>query len=182
MADEKHQSTHETELVNQTKAKVISDKEFSGPETRRKVGRRGLIFTVAILAFLVLGLLATTGYMLAGGYVGRNVVVDGNGFTTSRMMRFDSERSGIGYGSYVNTQVSSGTVTTTVYTTQTGVVTAINSDSIVIAGNGKQTTIKTNSSTQYDNGTKPAVNDTVTVIGTTANNTTTATEIGVVNQ
>ncbi len=182
MADEKHQSTHEAEFVNQSKTGAIPAKEFSGRKTRYKVGRRGLIFTVAILVFLVVGLLATTGYMLAGGYMGRNVVVDNSGFTSSRMMRFDGERSGIGYGNYVNTQVSSGTVTTTVYTTQTGVVTAVNGDSIVIAGNGKQTTIQTNSSTQYNNGTKPVVNDTVTVIGTTANNTTTATEIGVVNQ
>ncbi len=180
MADEKHQATHESNLVDKTKS--TSDKEFSDSKTRHKVGRRGLIFTVVILSMLVLGLVATTGYMLAGGYVRHSSLVDDSGFTAmSRVMRFGGDRSGIGYGSYVNTQVSGDTVTTTVYTTQTGVVTAVNSDNIVIAGNGKQTTVKTNSSTQYDNGTKPAVNDTVTVVGTTVDNTTTATEIGVVN-
>jgi hypothetical protein len=49
----------------------------------------------------------------------------------------------------------------------------------VIAGNGKQTTIKTNASTMYT--TKPVVNDTVTVVGTTTDSTITATEIGVTN-
>jgi hypothetical protein len=86
-----------------------------------------------------------------------------------------------GSGQYVSTQATSDSVTTTVYNFKRGVVVAVNSDNIVIAGGGKQTTIKTNSSTVYTDGTKPAVNDTVAITGTTTDNTITATEITVQN-
>jgi hypothetical protein len=59
---------------------------------------------------------------------------------------------------------------------------AVNNDNIVIAGNGKQTTIKTNSSTTYVDDVKPAENDTVVIAGTTKDGTVTATHIRVANK
>lgn len=90
--------------------------------------------------------------------------------------------SPFGYSRFMQTSSDNNTVNTTVYTSLTGVVTAVNGDNIIVAGDGKQTTITTNSSTTYDGDVKPKVNDTVTVIGTTAGDTTTATEIGVLNR
>ena len=99
----------------------------------------------------------------------------------SSVARFDPNPD-YGYGRSIQTQVTDSSVTTTVYTYQTGVVVAVNSDNIVIAGNGTQTTIKTNSSTTYTNDIKPAVNDTVVIAGTTASDSSiTATEIRVAN-
>ena len=58
-----------------------------------------------------------------------------------------------------------------------GVVTAVNGDVITIAGGGSTNTVTTNSTTQYTNGSKAAVNDTVMVLGTTNNGTFTATQV-----
>lgn len=58
-----------------------------------------------------------------------------------------------------------------------GVVTGVNGDSFTLAGNGATNTVTTNSSTQYTNGSKVAVNDTVLVVGTTNNGTFTASRI-----
>jgi hypothetical protein len=73
------------------------------------------------------------------------------------------------------------TTTNTTYTQTQGVVTAVNSDNIVVAGGGKTQTIKTNSSTTYVGDTKPAVNDTVVIVGTKDGDTITATQIAVYN-
>ena len=74
------------------------------------------------------------------------------------------------------------TTTTTKYTYTQGVVTKVNGDSIVVAGGGKTQTIKTNSDTSYVDDTKPAVNDTVVVIGKADNDgAVTATELRVAN-
>lgn len=73
------------------------------------------------------------------------------------------------------------TTTNTTYTQTEGVVTAVNGDSITVAGGGKTQTIKTNSSTTYANDMKPAVNDTVVVVGTKDGDTITATQISVYN-
>lgn len=73
------------------------------------------------------------------------------------------------------------TSTTTTYTQTQGVVTAVNPDTIVVAGGGKTQTIKTNSSTTYAQDKKPVVNDTVVVVGTKDGDTITATQISVYN-
>lgn len=73
------------------------------------------------------------------------------------------------------------TTTTTTYTQTEGVITAVNTDSVVVAGGGKTQTIKTNGSTQYVNNVKPAVNDTVVVTGTKSGDTLTATQVAVYN-
>jgi uncharacterized protein YdeI (BOF family) len=86
------------------------------------------------------------------------------------------------YSQSSSTDGPTTTTTTTKYTVTVGVVTKVNSDSIVVAGNGKTQTIATNSSTTYFNDTKPAVNDTVRIVGTAdSNNKVTATEVEVAN-
>ena len=87
--------------------------------------------------------------------------------SSSSVARFDPNPD-YGYERSIQTQVTDNSVTTTVYSYQTGVVVAVNSDNIVIHCNGTQTTIKTNSSTTYTNDIKLAVNDTVVIAGTTA--------------
>jgi hypothetical protein len=73
------------------------------------------------------------------------------------------------------------TSTTTTFTKTQGVVTAINPDSIVVAGGGKMQTIKTTSATTYANDTKPVVNDSVVIIGKKDGDTLTATQIYIYN-
>lgn len=64
-----------------------------------------------------------------------------------------------------------------------GVVTAVNGDSFTVAGNGTSKVVKTNSSTVYNNsGNKVAVNDTVSVMGTTNGETFTATRVYIRNR
>jgi len=190
MAEEKHQPQHESyaaddaNLQKQTPASVddtpSSPNEVYARNWRNRMGRRGMLITLIIILIVLVAIAMAAGYMMNNRY--QRGLMDQPNFTVNRMMRYDRSGPGVGYGQYVQTQASSGSVTTTVYNYQTGVVTAVNSDNIVIAGNGQQTTIKTNSSTQYVNSKKPAVNDTVSIVGTTADNTITATQIGVVNQ
>ena len=192
MAEEKHQSIHESSTTDEStlpkhepaKATNAYDKDVTVTSWRDRMGRHGwwwLTGAIVVLLFLV-ALAAGAGYMMSNRFYGRHMI-DQPDYTVNRMMHYDGDgMMGIGYGQYVETQASSGSVTTTVYNYQTGVVTAVNSDNIVIAGNGQSTTIKTNSSTQYVGGKKPVVNDTVSVVGTTTDNTITATQISVVNQ
>lgn len=84
----------------------------------------------------------------------------------------------------VSQSTSDGLTTTTTnktYTQTQGVVTTVNKDSIVVAGGGKAQTIKTNGDTTYVGDTKPAVNDTVVVVGTKDGDTITATQVDVYN-
>ena len=189
MADEKHQPSHDSSTESDMHrpkntptaagANPGSDNEVYVDRRRSRMGRRGLIAILIIAILILLALAVGAGYMM-NNHFERRLISQPN-YTVNRMMRYD-DNSGVGYGQYVETTASSGSITTTVYNYKTGVVTAVNSDNIVIAGNGKQTTIKTDSSTQYVGGTKPVVNDTVSVIGTTTDNTITATRISVVNQ
>lgn len=189
MADEKHQPIHESNangdmhLPKNTPLAVddnlASNNEVYVNNRRNRMSRRGLIATLIIAVIVLVALAMVAGFMINNRLERR--LIDQPYYTVNRMMHYGGG-AGVGYGQYVQTTASSGSVTTTVYNYQTGVVTAVNSDSIVIAGNGQQTTIKTNSSTQYVNNKKPAVNDTVSVIGTTTDNTITATQISVVNQ
>lgn len=64
-----------------------------------------------------------------------------------------------------------------------GVVLVVTSDGFTLAGNGKQYTVKTSSSTMFSNGSNSvAVNDSVIVDGDTASGTITATRVLVQNQ
>lgn len=145
----------------------------------QKTSHKGLIITLSIVGVVIIGLIVGGGIWAFNRVADRaNLRNQPFGGATSRGV----DRPAFGYGRTVQTQVSSdNTVTTTVYTYQTGVVIAVNSDNIVIAGNGKQTTIKTNSSTTYENNQKPVVNDTIRIAGTTDNGTTTATDIAVID-
>ncbi len=190
MAEEKHQSLHESNAVDETTTTKHTPATADNPNGVHKdvyanswhnrIGRRGLIVIVILVVLFLLALATAAGFMMRNRY--ERGINDQPYYTVNRMMHYGGYGSGIGYGQYVQTQASSDSVTTTVYNYQTGVVTAVNSDNIVIAGNGKQTTIKTDSSTQYVGGTKPVVNDTVSVVGTTTDNTITATQISVINQ
>ena len=60
-----------------------------------------------------------------------------------------------------------------------GVVTAVNGDSLTVAGNGATNTVTTNSSTQYQGGGSVKINDTVIAFGSTSSNTFTATEVDI---
>lgn len=162
------------EIIVEKSEKVAQYKQPDG-----KASRRGLIITLSIIGLVFIGVFIGGGVWLYRS-VYQQSALRGRPYATGMMSRIDAD-PGIGYGRSIQTQVTGDSVTTTVYTYQTGVVVAVNSDNIVIAGNGKQTTIKTNSSTTYTNDVKPAVNDTVVITGTTADSTTTATEIRVAN-
>lgn len=58
-----------------------------------------------------------------------------------------------------------------------GTVTAVNGATLTVAGHGSSYQVLTNSSTQYQNGSTPKVNDTVLVFGTTNGGVLTATQI-----
>jgi hypothetical protein len=63
-----------------------------------------------------------------------------------------------------------------------GVVTAVNGDTITVSGDGKQVTVTKNSSTTIrGTASSVAVNDTVSITGTTTNGTFTATTITIRN-
>jgi hypothetical protein len=142
--------------------------------------RRGLIIGVSIAGLLLIGIFIGGGLWVYGAIV-RQTALRTRPYIDDSLSSHMMIRPAFGYGNEVDTQINNGTVTTTVYTYQTGVVVAVNSDNIVIAGGGKQTTILTNSSTTYTNDKKPAVNDTVRVTGTTADSKTTATNVTVLN-
>jgi hypothetical protein len=160
--------------------KEIIDESVDEPDSKisnEKTNHKRLIITLSIVGLVILGLI------IGGGAWVFNTVAERANLRNQPFagtMSRGNVRPAFGYGRAVQTQVSSdNTVTTTVYTYQTGVVIAVNSNNIVIAGNGKQTTIQTNSSTTYANNQKPVVNDTVRVAGTTSSNTITATDIAV---
>ncbi len=157
-----------------------NEQEPADTPTNSKKNQRGLIIGLSVAGLLLIGIFIGGGLWVFGAVARQNAVSARPYFNDGVSSRL-SMRSGYGYGNEIDTQVSNGTVTTTVYTYQTGVVVAVNSNTIVIAGGGKQTTIDTNSSTTYVGGVKPAVNDTVRVAGTTANSTITATSIAVIN-
>jgi hypothetical protein len=177
------------------KEEVVTEKTSSGhlengvPVRAAGVRRHSRQWVIAIVAIVVVVYLM----LVVGGLwifhsiaeqqnVGQNNTAGGMG--TARQ----AGRSGFGANAdrtYNLRQSSSDglttTTTNTTYTQTEGVVTAVNSDNIVVAGGGKTQTITTNSSTTYANDTKPAVNDTVVVVGTKDGDTITATQIAVYN-
>jgi hypothetical protein len=155
-------------------------KPTSAHASKRPASKWILWVVIGIVAVYVI--LMVIGFGVFRAIANRNGNSMMNGARTAQMMdrpRFSNERS-------YNVQQSSSdglttTTTNTTYTQTQGVVTAVNSDSIVVAGGGKTQTIKTNSSTTYASDTKPAVNDTVVVVGTKDGDTITATQIAVYN-
>lgn len=65
-----------------------------------------------------------------------------------------------------------------------GVVSAVNGDSLTVIGSGTTKTVKTNGDTLYNgakDGKKPAVNETVSISGTTSGDTFTAKSVRILN-
>jgi len=127
--------------------------------------------------------------LVIGIIYAKHVLTDRAALSTGRQQTQITMRGGFGEGYrqstfYSQSSSTDGPTTTTTtqkYTYTEGVVTQVNSGNIVVAGNGKTQTITTNSSTTYDT-TKPAVNDTVRIVGTAdSNNAVTATEVAVTN-
>lgn len=139
---------------------------------------------VVIVGFIVLMLLVIAAIVVSN-CISENAVDQSDNSQipySSRHMQYGYGNDGSYYQTTTNTDGPTTTTTTMRYTQTIGVVTQVNANNIVVAGNGKSQTITTNSSTTYDNDTKPAVNDTVNVIGTAdSNGNITATEVMVVN-
>lgn len=146
----------------------------------RKKPQTWVMWTV-IAGFVLLILL------IAAVIYAKHVINDRAVLTGRQQTQITTMHGGMGYRQstfYSQSSSTDGPTTTTTtqkYTYTEGVVTQVNSGSIVVAGNGKTQTITTNSSTTYDS-TKPAVNDTVRIVGTAdSNNAVTATEVAVAN-
>ncbi|MDB5160167.1 MAG: hypothetical protein JWO99_430 [Candidatus Saccharibacteria bacterium] len=168
------------------KEEIVEEKPTStavskGGVVARKSASKWVLWVVIGIVVVYIILMAI-GFAVFHAIADRNGNSTINGARTTQMMnrpRFSNERT-------YNVQQSSSdglttTTTNTTYTQTQGVVTAVNSDNIVVAGGGKTQTIKTSSSTTYAGDTKPAVNDTVVVVGTKDGDTITATQIAVYN-
>jgi hypothetical protein len=149
-------------------------------EPKKPVSKAVLWIVIGTLVFYLI--LIGAGVWAFKGMADHNRENKGEGVRTTKVMHrsgFEGERTFV-----VQQSTSDGLTTTTTnktYTQTRGVVTKVNSDSIVVAGGGKSQTIKTDASTGYSDGTKPAVNDTVIVVGTKDGDAITATEIAVYN-
>lgn len=105
-----------------------------------------------------------------GGNYGNHMMQERGAFNEATFTMRQSDSDGL-----------TTTTTNTTYTQTRGVVTAVNNDSIVVAGGGKAQTIKTNGSTKYVDDIKPKVNDTVVVTGTKDGDALMATQVAVLN-
>lgn len=179
---EKEQTKHIKEEVTE-KTTSVSNAPVNGAVAERRHSKSWVIAIVAIVVVVYLML------MVGGLWFFHTLADHRNGIpangTTSMGRYMGHQGFGSGERTYTVRQSSSDglttTTTNTTYTQTQGVVTAVNSDNIVVAGGGKTQTIKTNSSTTYVDNTKPAVNDTVVVVGTKDGDTITATQIAVYN-
>lgn len=181
MAEKKDSQEKLVDDTNISDKKDVTKQDVREAELRDKASRRSLIIIVAVLTLLIIGLIAGAGVVAMRGRENR-FADPMNGFGMTRITSIAGNDMPVsGSGQYVSTQATNDSVTTTVYNFKRGVVVAVNTDNIVIAGGGKQTTIKTNSSTVYTDSIKPAINDTVAITGTTADSTITAIEITVQN-
>lgn len=174
----------------QTQDEVVTEKRTTSAVTRPganqvavvpRHSRKWILGVVAAVVVLYIIIAAAGLWFLHEARNHSGAAVTGPNTATRQFGagRFSSERT------FRATETSSDglttTSTTTTYTQTQGVVTAVNSDNIVVAGGGKTQTIKTNGSTTYAGDTKPAVNDTVVVVGTKDGDTITATQIAVYN-
>jgi len=124
------------------------------------------VIWVTIVGFVVLIALVVAAIIVAHIVNDNRTLSDQNRTTMTAHGRFGRDPWSSYYEQTTSTNGPTTTTTTTRYTVTQGVVSKVNSNSIVVVGNGQSQTITTNSSTTYTNGTKPAVNDTVQIIGT----------------
>ncbi len=166
-ADRTTVKDHKTVAPNDT---LVVEKQ------RQSMSRRTGTWIIVVSSILVLMLIAgLIGASMLSRYARYNQF---NGNYESSMM------SGWGGGRwhtnmptvYIQTDTTNSTIQTT------GVVSAVNGDSITIIGNGTSTTIKTSSGTTYNTvANKVNVNDTVIVTGVKSGDTFTANSIDIVN-
>lgn len=158
----------------------VEDKTVILEDDSTDTRRRNLVITAWVAGAVAVMLLFMAGFVVLKTVLGHRIASHYSDTQTSQLYR-TQRVSPFGYGQYSRTEMHNNTVSTTVYTSFTGVVVEVHDGDIVVAGNGTRMTITTDSSTQYDNDIKPAINDTVTVTGTTSGNKTTATGITVIN-
>jgi hypothetical protein len=125
--------------------------------------RLPIIIGAVLLAFVVFGLGAVAGRI-------------GNRIANFRQGAPAIARDGGGRGARMRTEFG-GKFRSDNSQVLRGVVTSASDTELKIAGNGATNTITLNDKTEYQNGSKAAVNDTVIVEGTTNNGTFTATRI-----
>ncbi len=126
---------------------------------------------VAILvALLVLVIVFEVG-VFVGHRTHTNTIVRSN--TYSFRSGLNGYREGFGFNP--NSQQAGSRLT--------GVVTAVNGNTLMVIGDGTTNTVTTTSTTQYANNVMPSVDDTVTVLGGQGSSSSsfTATEIVVMN-
>ncbi len=149
------------------KSTVVEGRHASVSSFRRNKPFMVMTF-VAIILFIALAITAVAALRHERNN-GRNVV-GGNGMRSDAMMprkhRGMQSKSGMTDGNHVS-----------------GVVISVNGDQFIVAGNGRQTTVKKTDSTTFNTtGKSVAVNDNVTVHGTVTDNVLNATQIMIRNQ
>jgi hypothetical protein len=151
-------------MANSKKEEVASVEHDTPPQhyTVFQNSRNWLV--PALLIVIILLLIG----MIAHGRTDRLSRIDGKGFgggfSTMRGPERGFMRAGGKVGGSNQAQLR-------------GVVTAVNGSTFTIAGGGATNDVTTNSSTQYQGGSQPKVNDSVLVSGTTNGGTFTATEV-----
>lgn len=150
----------------------------SKPETSPKNPRMWILWLVISLVLLLVGLGIT------GAVVAKQLALRADGPRAGlerlegRGMGMDQGFRGGGYGSQelkeseTQSDGLNSTTTTTTYVVTRGVVTAVSDSSITVAGYGESQKIALNSDTDYTSDEKPAVNDTVIVKSTKADDGT----------
>jgi len=174
MADKEIKEVKDTDkaaIDQNTKQLVVAKKSTPKWVLWIVLGVVGLYLLMMALGFWVFHAFGNTNTQTIGG--------PNEGQSSQQRMRFSNERDFT-----VRESESDGLTTTTTKTTYTqtqGVVSSVNGDTIVVAGGGKTQSIKTNGHTKYTEDVKPAVNDTVVIVGTKDGDTITATQVAVYN-
>jgi hypothetical protein len=181
---EKEQTKHvREEVTEKTSTDRGAEAPINGATAQRRHSKSWVVAVVAIVVVIYL-MLMVGGLWFFHSLADHRNGMSTTGITTMGQQVEQPEFRGDQRMYTVQQSSSDGLTTTTTNTTYTqtqGVVTAVNSDNIVVAGGGKTQTIKTNSSTNYVDSTKPVVNDTVVIVGTKDGDTITATQVAVYN-
>jgi len=99
--------------------------------------------------------------------------------TTSSFIERSGNRSSMMNRMFVRNSYSTSTTTSDI---ASGVVTSVNGNSFVIAGNGNQYTVNTTGNTTYNTTDKKvSVNDSVVVVGKITDKTIAATDVQIIN-
>lgn len=166
--------SHKTTVKDQTSVES-SDGVVEGKQ-RRQMSRRTGILIIIISTVLIL--------MLISGLIGVSMLSRYNRYNQFNGNDDSSMMSGWG-GSRWHTNmptvyIQSNTTNSAIQIT--GVVSAVNGDTITIIGNGTSTSIKTSNGTTYNTvANKVNVNDTVIVTGVKSGDTFMANSVDIVN-